>query len=1510
MQYCSNRHYTMRCLWFVIMIMTAWNRISAFVPPDDNNLAKLLLVRPDVDILVQPSLQSILPSNGDPIQNPALQEFLSENGYQWEIQWDLRSDRPEIISGSGIPFIPGPGNSLTLEQLQWNNKPVSQIDRELIIDMAYHFIMEQNSLLKANPDNLRVNELNTQKFGENNRLWFIHFQQYHDGIPVKDSDLFIRVNAGNIIQFGTHRYFPVQPDLSSKPAIHSDDALEIAIQHAETVIPGDLDIIMPPELVWIQTFTSDDIKKPGEPFTGTPGQGYSHRLVWELKFRIAPYRETWFATIDAQSGNILSFLDDNKYESVSGGVYPVTNIDPEIQLPFPFTTTSQGEATSGGRFNYSGGSVTSTLNGRYVQISDDCGSINLSSSGDLDFGMSGGDDCTTPGFGGSGNTHSARSCFYHVNQIMFKGRGYLPSNTWLTAKLRSNVNIDDVCNAYWDGSSINFFKSGGGCSNTGEIASVFLHEWGHGLDYNTGTPSSEMASAEALADSMSFLQTHISCIGHNFHPSYPCDFGCDSNCTGVRDAAVRPFVRPSNIHQTPANCDRWECPYWDYNGIMGYEGHCEALISGGAIWDAANKLAAEYGAAGWALANRIFFETMGDAGAAYQIQSGGTCNPNATINGCGSRNWYTVWLAADDDNGNLSDGTPNGCLIWDAFNDHGIACGNRPVCYTACGDLDAPVLAVAGGNNSATLIWPSVPGAQSYIIYRNTLGCDFEMNIIGQTSETQYTDASVANDFTYYYAVQATGLNDACRSNFSNCMSIEITGCINPPLAEAGPNQSACPGDAVPLGGTPTGSGGQPPFQYIWTPGDYRDANPVVYPELTTVYTVMVIDAIGCIGVDTVTVTVDAPPVDAGADQILCSGYCVQIGSSPVPGYSYSWTPQTGLDDPYRSNPMACVSENITYTLVVTAPGYQCHGRDRVTLHVDSPVLEYIDNQIISDSGDADGAWESGERVEIQIMISNASDLTAYDVIGQLYPLEDLIYPVSESVSFGDVTPGESATAIFEAILDSSHPCPGTASFDIVLDACGHFLDTRPFTITLGRPGGLVTVYSNGFEGSTDEEWTHFEIQTQDDWQHGSQYGTSQYDPEAAYEGSRLWGNDLGEDGWNGDYKSNVNNYLLSPVFNCSDLTGVRIRFMRWLTVEEAMYDQATIYVNGHQIWQNEYTGHHIDTAWTQVEYDISAYADNNPNVQIKFEIVSDGGLEFGGWNIDAFELLAQSPAECDPFGCDSPLADAGADRIIAPGSAVQLDASGSTMNGCVSGIEYRWRGGDLGAGEWRWEPAVIVFPEESTTFSVDIRCSGSLSDDHCESTDTVSVYISGEPTPTAPPPTATMPAPTATPPPRTYTPTPQPTSTPSPTPTNTPTNPTSTPTIAISSTPTFTPTPTPTEGDYPIFVNLLMPITSLTTGDQFVLSTLTQNNRSPIAVDEYLALEVYGNYWFYPNWTSSLDYVSRSIETGIITDTIFNFVWPQVGSSAGGLHFYYLLTEPGSYQLLSNIGMIEFGYY
>ena len=167
--------------------------------------------------------------------------------------------------------------------------------------------------------------------------------------------------------------------------------------------------------------------------------------------------------------------------------------------------------------------------------------------------------------------------------------------------------------------------------------------------------------------------------------------------------------------------------------------------------------------------------------------------------------------------------------------------------------------------------------------------------------------------------------------------------------------------------------------------------------------------------------------------------------------------------------------------------------------------------------------------------------------------------------------------------------------------------------------GDFNSIWSDDFEIS-DNGWTHGGT-GQDDWMRDVPTGNGGYDPADAFSGTKIWGNDLGPSGYNGNYQPNVNNWLQSPNIDCSGQTGVHLRYRRWLTVESGQYDQAKIQVNGNTVWQNNISSDHIDTDWELHEIDISAYADNNPNVTIKFTLTTDGGTEFGGWNIDDLKV-------------------------------------------------------------------------------------------------------------------------------------------------------------------------------------------------------------------------------------------------------------------------------------------------
>ena len=434
-----------------------------------------------------------------------------------------------------------------------------------------------------------------------------------------------------------------------------------------------------------------------EAFAGTPGQGYSHLLAWEFQYRLGGDDHLYRLRVDAKTGRPLQLVDMTDFAQVTANIYPTTNTDPLVSVGLPFTNVTNGTAKvtdAAGNYTYGSGAATATLNGKYIKMVDNCGAISLSDSttGNLAFGGAGGTDCTTPGFGGAGNTHSSRTGYYHLTNINRKAASYFPSNTWLAGTLTSNMNINSTCNAFWNGTTVNFYRSGGGCSNTGEIAAVFLHEWGHGFDANTGGAASDKGSGEAVGDTFAFLETKSSCIGNNFQPGVPC-YNCNASCTGVRDLSAfalggtRTIAKPSMVTDNNGiNCDRYACPYntnfiFPYQGPMGYQGHCESYIASTANWDLAQSLVSKHGStAGWAATDKIWYGSLTPSKSAYRVVSGGKCNAAAVVDGCAASNWYTAYLPADDDDGNLANGTPNACRIWDAFNAHGIACGTRPTC--------------------------------------------------------------------------------------------------------------------------------------------------------------------------------------------------------------------------------------------------------------------------------------------------------------------------------------------------------------------------------------------------------------------------------------------------------------------------------------------------------------------------------------------------------------------------------------------------------------------------------------------------------------------------------------------------------------------------------------------------------------------------------------------------------------------------------------------------------------
>ncbi|HEX8515080.1 MAG TPA: gliding motility-associated C-terminal domain-containing protein [Bacteroidia bacterium] len=183
----------------------------------------------------------------------------------------------------------------------------------------------------------------------------------------------------------------------------------------------------------------------------------------------------------------------------------------------------------------------------------------------------------------------------------------------------------------------------------------------------------------------------------------------------------------------------------------------------------------------------------------------------------------------------------------------------------------------------------------------------------------------------YYYA-KVDGPNGCGVATGGNNTDTVVVNSINIPV-DAGPYTKICQGSSTMLGA----SGGT---IYSWSPATGLNnpaiANPIASPSSTTVYTVMVTDASGCVGFDTVSVGVEfAPVVDAGFPSGICSGDNIMLGGNGPVG-TYSWSPAATLDDSTILTPVATPVVTTTYTLTITN-SVGCSSSDTVSVIILNP---------------------------------------------------------------------------------------------------------------------------------------------------------------------------------------------------------------------------------------------------------------------------------------------------------------------------------------------------------------------------------------------------------------------------------------------------------------------------------------------------------------------------------------------------------------------------------------------
>ncbi|MBN1355689.1 hypothetical protein JXA40_05385 [bacterium] len=189
-------------------------------------------------------------------------------------------------------------------------------------------------------------------------------------------------------------------------------------------------------------------------------------------------------------------------------------------------------------------------------------------------------------------------------------------------------------------------------------------------------------------------------------------------------------------------------------------------------------------------------------------------------------------------------------------------------------------------------------------------------------------------------------------------------------------------------------------------------------------------------------------------------------------------------------------------------------------------------------------------------------------------------------------------------------------------------------------------------------------------------------------------------------------------------------------------------------------------------------------------------------------------------------------------------------------------------------------------------------------------------PTPTTPPSTTPTAPVTMTPMPPTTTPA-APTDTPAaptmtPGMTDTPQHSTATPTVPVPPTETATPSASPTPA-FEYEVDLVLSHEVFYGGEQFTLWDLLWNRTETVLdMNLFVILEVYGMYWFWPEWSEGISYYSTGLNptsTTPATYVILDFPWTDVQSS-GYASFLSAMISPDLTEMLSNLDVEHFEWY
>ena len=577
---------------------------------------------------------------------------------------------------------------------EYNYKPHRAFGSPILLSNGYSSEEKFLSFVNSNLNDFNIpQDIILSRKTENDKYINLDFTQYYNNIEIIDSRLYAKLTLDNkLVAFGLDVFSDISLDVI--PTISESMAIESASENIISSIT--------------KKSVEDDLKILPIPINGK----YDFHLVYVVRVstKLSHGPANYICYVDANNGNLLMRMNTVLYEAppqanihVEGEVYSTHPFNPSSVENLINLRVQKGGGNyytdSLGNVNVPGsGSATFSLEGLFAEVQTNGGIPSLNSQ------LSN----ANVSFDNSNSTIQERTAFYSVNKIHDHLKSVFPTFTGLDYALETNIDVQGSCNAYYDG-TINFFAEGNGCNATAKIPDVVYHEYGHGINnYRYGSGMWNGGLNEGYADLWAISLTESPVLGYGWDISDPSVY-------------VRRYDQDRKVYP---------------QDLVG-EVHADGEIIAGAFWDTYLNLN------DMQQMLNLFKYTF----------DGAPDGPNGT-EGIIYTDVLVEVLFADDNDANLTNGTPNDIAIIQAFALHGITLlSNAVIAHSpvslAPGNIDINISA----NISATYSWALSSANCFYRINDNQNWNSLSMTSNGNNFTATIPAQSNGNIVAYYISL-------------------------------------------------------------------------------------------------------------------------------------------------------------------------------------------------------------------------------------------------------------------------------------------------------------------------------------------------------------------------------------------------------------------------------------------------------------------------------------------------------------------------------------------------------------------------------------------------------------------------------------------------------------------------------------------------------------------------------------------------------------------------------------